>query len=430
MAFTWQWLRGNFDDPIETNTFAALKIILNGQTATRLYDHFSGGERDFINIALFPLAKCFAENWWTLLYEPRKSLEEDSLVSIRHSLDAYLNGFVFPPLTLWSGGDDAIIFERPNIRQEISSLEFLQTGDRSGSLPRVEVEGDIFRLINSVIDRLPKRDDTLPLRQAWDRVCTSLEDEGEREYCVAAGRLGIDPYDPEAVDITDLTDGLSERLFSNICEAVTPHELKPATDWARESTDSLHTFPEIDVSALGAIMVRDPQTPIWEHGYHVARTLRQNLGLNETTPRHAVDRLFGAAVRGHAAVIGPHPFALEAIAGRINGGMRVAVPKVSARLRRSTLCRAFYLAGRTLDGDASAVTTAGTLDQQASRAFAAELLTPAEWLRDRAGPNGLTEDDIETIANENVCPQTTIIWHAYNNRIPLRGVALPRMYSM
>jgi hypothetical protein len=54
------------------------------------------------------------------------------------------------------------------------------------------------------------------------------------------------------------------------------------------------------------------------------------------------------------------------------------------------------------------------------------MLVPADWLRERAGANGLTESDVETIAHENVCPETTVIWHAHNNDIPLRGVPLPR----
>jgi hypothetical protein len=54
----------------------------------------------------------------------------------------------------------------------------------------------------------------------------------------------------------------------------------------------------------------------------------------------------------------------------------------------------------------------------------------ADRLRERAGPNGLTVSDVETIAQENVCPESTVIWHAHNNAIPLRGVPLPRVYAL
>jgi hypothetical protein len=366
-----------------------------------------------------------------LLYEPRKSYEDDSLIEVRHSLDTYMKGFVFPALTLWSGGDDAITVETPNIRPQFSSLEFLNPVTRGATLPRVEAEQNLFELVRSVVDRLPLGTTGSQLREAWDRVCESLGNDEERRYCVAAGRLGIDPYDPDALDIAGLADGLSEHLFADVCEAATPEELPAAIEWLREGARRLGAFPEIDIADFGAVPPRDPRTRIWDYGYQAAGMVRRNLGLEGLDPRRVVDSMFGPAVGAHApAFSAGHPLALEGVADRRNGSMRVAIPKVSARLRRSTLCRASYLAWRIADGDYSAVTTAATLDQQASRAFAAEMLAPAEWLRRRAPPNGLTEIDVETIAQENICPESTVIWQAYNNGIPLRGIPLPRGYAM
>lgn len=45
MAFAWHWLRGNFDDPVDAKTFASFRIVLNGQIATKVYDHVAGGEQ-------------------------------------------------------------------------------------------------------------------------------------------------------------------------------------------------------------------------------------------------------------------------------------------------------------------------------------------------------------------------------------------------
>jgi hypothetical protein len=416
MVFEWQWLRGDFDDRNEVNTFSRLKIVVNGQIATRLYDHVAGGERDAVHVALYPLALCIAENWWSLLYEPRKSCVDDSLVEVRHSLDACMNGFEFPALTLWSGGDDAITVECPDIRLQFSNLEFLHPPVWSANLPRAEFEENLFDLVSTVVDRLPQGAGACPLSEAWGRVLGSLGDAGERRYSVAAGRLGIDPYDADALDIAGLAEGISEHLFSDVCEAVTSEELPSAAEWVREGSHRLSTFPEVDIRAFGAVTVRDARTKIWDHGYEAARMVRRKLQLEGLSPHRVVDTIFGAAVRGDApAFDGTKPTALEGMAGRRAGTMRVAIPKVSAQLRRATLCRASYLAWRIGDGEASAVTTAGTLDQQASRAFAAEMLAPAEWLRERAGPNGLTANDIEAIAEENICPETTVIWQAYNN---------------
>jgi hypothetical protein len=426
MAFEWEWLRGDLDDPVDVKTFAALRIVLNGQIATRLYDQIAGGQRDAVHVALYPLALFIAENWWPLLNEPRKSDEDDSYAEIRHSLDAYMRGFVFPALTVWSGGGDAITVETPDFRQQFSDLEFLHPQAQVSNLLRTEVEEDLYTLLAAVVDRVPRRGPGTPLHEAWDRVLGSLEDDEERRYCVSAGKLGIDPYHPDALDITELADGLSEHLFSDICEAATPDELPAAVEWAREGHHHSGAFPEVDIRAFGPVTVKDPRSKVYDHGYEVARIVRQNLGLEGLNPRRTVDRFFGAAVRADAhGIVGARPLALEGVAIRSDSTMRVLIPKVSARLRRSTLCRASYLAWRTADGDSSAVTTATTLDQQASRAFAAEMLAPAEFLKGRAGPNGLTPNDVVTIASENVCPEATVIWQAHNHGIPLRGISLP-----
>lgn len=429
MAFHWNWLRGEFDELVEVKSFASLKVDLNGEIITRLYDRVAEGERDTLNVVLYPLALALAENWWTLLYEPRKSDESNSLTEARHSLDSYMNGFVFPALTMWSGGDDAITIEHPNVRPQHSNLEFLPVSSSVTNLGRTDVEENLFELVRAVAERMPEDFAGGRLRGAWDRVLKSLGDEEERQYCKAAGRLGIDPYDPNAGDISELAKGLSNHLFSNICEAATASEMEAATDWARKSTRSLDSFPDIDIAQFGAMPRREAGEKIWMHGYEAARLVRQNLQLEGLSPRRAVDRIFGEAVRANSpSVDGVHPFALEAIANRRDGAMRVAIPATSARLRRSRLCRASYLAWKTSDGDSSAVTTATTLDQQASRAFAAELLAPAELIRELAGQDGLTPEKIEVFADKNVCPGQTVIWQAYNHGIPLRGVALPNTH--
>lgn len=424
MSFDWRWLRSAFDDPTDQRSFAALKIAINGEVLTRSYDHVSGTEREAINVALYPLALAVAENWWRLLYEPRKSEERHDAAESLHSLDAWMNGFVFPVMTMWSGGDDTIAIDHPNVRQPHSNIEFLPTDTTSSSLPRHEVEENLFQLVQAVLQRLP-RNASARLEAAWKRVLDSLSDTEERQYCEVAGRLGVDPYDPDVDDISSYAEGLTQRLFVGICEAVTRAEMPSAVEWARKGTKHASDFPEIDVVAFGTLPERNPRERIYRYGYEAARKVRGNLQLDVQSPRQAIDELFGPAVAVDG-MAGVHPYALEAIANRRNGSMRVIVPRTTARQRRFSLCRAAYLGWMTADGDFSAVTTATTQDQQASRAFAAELLAPEHLLRELAGKDGLTSVEIEHFAEENICPESAIIWQAHNHDIPLRGVALPR----
>lgn len=424
MLFNWKWLRGDLDDPQEASTFAALSIRLDSHLLTRLYDNIAGGDRDSINVPLYPLALNLAENWWSFLHEPKKSETHEEG---RHALDAGMNGFIFPAINIWSGGNDTLFFEVPNIPQKFSNIEFLRSNElRNIHVSRNEIEENLFVFIKSVIDRCDRLAVSDPLREAWNRVIESMKDDEEREYCVASGRLGINPYDPDSLDISVFSSKLSPHLFSDVCDATTEPELSAAVAWAAEGEHYLGELPAIRVENFGPQPARDPRQRIWEHGYETARLVRQNLGLEGLRPRTVIDNIFGPAVRGDGSVFTKPPhFGLEAISDRMNGAMRVALPKSPARLRRSLLCRAAYLAWGAMDGDASAVTTASTLEQQASRAFAAELLAPSELLRNEAGSTGLTLSDIERIAGENICPQSTVIWQAYNHGIPLRGVGLP-----
>jgi len=427
MFLHWEWLRNNLDDPVEAKSFAAVKIAVNEDVLTRVYDRSAEGERDAINIALYPLALAIAENWWRLLYEPRKSEEESGAAELRHSLDSWMNGFVFPAVTLWSGGDDVIIIEQPKIRPQHSNLEFLPSDISGTNLPRPDVEENLFELVQAVLGRISKND-SAALEAAWKRVLESLSDIDEKRYCEAAGRLGVDPYDPDSEDISQFAQKLSDRLFANICEAARLTELSEAIEWAKEGVRRLSEFPDIDIAHFGEMPTRNIRSKIWDHGYEAARIVRRNLHLDGLNPRRVVDQIFGAAVAAEG-IAGKHPFALEAIANRRDGRIRVVVPRTTARQRRFKLCRASYLAWRYVEGESSAVTTASTLDQQASRAFAAELLAPEELLREIAGSDGLTAEKIDAFAEESVCPEAAIIWQAYNHGIPLRGVALPRANS-
>jgi hypothetical protein len=107
LALKTTWLKGDLDDLKETATFAALGITVDGDSLTRVYDHRAGGDRETIQVPVYPLALGLAENWWPLLYEPRKS-EHDSNFDSRHRLDLHMRGYLFPPLAIWSGGDDSL----------------------------------------------------------------------------------------------------------------------------------------------------------------------------------------------------------------------------------------------------------------------------------------------------------------------------------
>jgi len=429
LIFDPQWLVGHLDEAEDAATFAALLVAIDGKAATRVFDRLSGSERDRVRVPLFPLASMVAKGWWALLHEPRRLEEEgeDDLFLARHRLDAHLGGFLFPPLAIWSGGDETVLLDTPRPEHSpvpIARTEFLEPPlARPIALARNDVEDVLYGLVEATLSRLSTRDLTgSELREAWGRVRHALSDPEERDFCVAAGRLGLDPYDPDIPDLAEFAAGLSARQFADLCEAAAPDELPQATAWLRQSASRVQSAPPIAISDFGDLPHPELQQGAWREGYRAAQAVRTRLGLG-LHPKRAVERLLDGAASGHATTLDPVQGPVEGLVQRRDGTARVAVTGRTAPQRRFRLCRGAYLAWRAGEAGDGLVTVAGTRAQQASRAFAAELLAPAELLRERAGAHGLTQDGLDDLASEFRCDPRVIINQARNHRVPLRGVA-------
>jgi hypothetical protein len=418
------WLSGELDDQRETATFAALSILIDGVQLTRLYDRKSGGQRDSVQVPLYPLTVGLAANWWALLYEPRKS-NEDLAFDSRHRLDVYMRGFVFPPIALWSAGEEALVVETPLADASGPNLVELlapplQTPD---VIHRTEVEQNLIDLVQTTLARLRGRSiEHRALEEDWRRILKSMADPEERSYCITAGRLGLDPYDPDNPDLTTFSRGISPDLFGDVCEAARTDELKEISRWIRENEKRLRKSPKIDISQYGPPPKVDLSVRPWEEGYKAAEHLRTVLGIKSGDPKRALKSLFDGALDNGMYVLPVGPSAIEALTLRKTDHMQIGVQKRIPLQRRFHACRATYLAWHCAEGQQAGITIAKTRRQQASRAFAAELLAPAELLRERAGSHGLTPDDIGAIAREFECPEWVLIHQAENHRIPLRGI--------
>ncbi len=157
-------------------------------------------------------------------------------------------------------------------------------------------------------------------------------------------------------------------------------------------------------------------------GYDSARLLRSRIHLPED-PKAAIDQLLGDAVLYPEAQLENSPDdAVEGVIRRQKGELRALVAARSARQRRFRTCLAVYLGWRAGSNGDAAATGAITWRQQASRAFGAELLAPANLLKERAGKGGLTQLSVDRLASEWMCPPQAIVHQAQNHRIPLLGV--------
>jgi hypothetical protein len=413
-------------DEAEAQAFTRLRIAVGESLVTRNVSKRGGGESDAITTSLLPLAEFLADGWWPLLYEPQRQKITDAFRA-RHRLDTGMRGYAFPAFALWSGGETAVLADWASFPSQHAQVSFIEPRpEEIVQLERDAVETDLMDLVETVIDRT--NGSSPQLLEAWDRVRRSIADPDEFNYCVASGRLGLDPYDPDGPDLAELAAGIQEPLFQDISEVVEVSDLVAAAEWTREQELRLKLFPETDLSAFGAFAKDELLHPAWYAGQVSAELLRAHTGVPTEDPRLAVDQLLGGIIAEGGELTSSGPAGVTALLHRSDSSAKIGAVARSARQRRFRTLAATYLAWTASGGEDHAATEAHTRRQQASRAFAAEMVAPRQALLARAPREGFDDDDLLFWAGEFVCPYETIKWQAYRAGIPLRGVELPRPY--
>jgi hypothetical protein len=418
------WAGGNLEDAAEALTLTRLKILVGDAVLTRNVSRRGGGVSEAVNVPLLPLAEAIADNWWMLLHEPFRAGAGDAFRA-RHRLDVPMHGFSFPAIAICSGGDDTVLAAWANRNDRHASIEFLTpTIEGPESLSRDQVEAALMDLVETCIERLRSSKARNSVTEAWSRVRESISEAEEYAYCRTAGKLGLDPYDPDAPDLNDLASSIDPVLFEEVSDAAFLEDMFQITAWVRDSQSSLNRAPSVDLAALGTRPVDTLSEPAWVAGLNAAQLLRDQAGLDVHRPRRGLEDLLGEVLLAKSRVFEALPPSITTLMKRENGNVRVATAARSAREQRFKSCAAIYVAWSTDEGAQRATTTAFTRRQQAARSFAAEVLAPRAFLRGRASTHGFTADEIEALAGELICPNETIVWQAFNAGIPLRGVEL------
>lgn len=382
-----QWLPSDLDEPGEAATFAEIIVAVDGDPVAQLENPDTGAVYEGTQIPTLPLAIGLARRWWRLLHEPEK--HSDRRVEARHRLDVLTPGYVFPPLALWSAGEGIVArLLTPDLRFQRQRF-ILPERDEPWYLPRTPVESALSVFIEATIARLDK-EDSRELDDTWQKLKTSLVDPEERAWCIAAGRLGFDPYDAETPDLDDLAGTLSPALFADLSEAATVDELPAARSWIEARTTRLAQAAEIEVGDLGVFPSGEPDDYPAHVGYAAADHLRAVMGL-DPNPRQVVKELLGSATAAEREA--PHP--VQGVGHRANGVLRAAVAAPDDEDARFRLLRATFVGWQASPGDDIFVGRVKTRRHQAAGAFAAEILAPRRLLEHRTQSRRPSEGDVE-----------------------------------
>ncbi|MGH3622014.1 MAG: hypothetical protein ACRDQ5_09520, partial [Sciscionella sp.] len=374
-------------------TWARFEFWVEGECATQVEDKENGSARRSIYVSLYPLAEWIAFNWWLLSYDYRstwtveKSRVRDTLYRQRvwseirpHRVREAGDGFVWPDLAILpqDNGQTLLVWRSDQSAQEGWATRFISNGSKRVSSREVLLV--LSSIVEKVIHRLREQGiGKSSLMEEWERV--SSPDEAERDFCVAAARLGLDPYSDEAISLEDgiirAASSLSGEVLTDFLGVARPSAINEEIDWVLSSAD-LARQPNVDaINPLPKLADTELNytTSPWRIGWKEASSLRDKLDISPTDPVQMESWIHTDSRPTLNAGMQALGFAEGSSIGRL-----VLAKSYMSKVRRFTEARALWHLAHSPSGIFLVVATYGDR-QKIERAFAAEFLAPAEGIR-------------------------------------------------
>ena len=402
-----------------------MTIRIDGAPVTRVSDRRTKGWRNSVHGSVFPLCRWLVDNLWFLLYEPYRwpvrygsrdlaRNEADRPWVRRHSLLAAREGGALPDLTLFRDGDAVLArWLRDGGDASHPSLRFVREGEARLS------PDTVWDSIGALVDTLLQRAGDLPhadvamLRDDWNHLRNLTPDEAA--LCAWAARLGINAHyedelsDGDAQRLRAAAEKLEARLADDLLDAAGLDTLPSDLEWIDEAHRRARTARRASNSDTAPDSEwhgppRRNGTSAYALGYGHARALREHAGIGAGTlpdmaaflRRHgwADDPLLATRTTPSAGILGVLDH------GRDDVPVLAAPLPANETSERFLLARSLYLQAASPSTARRLVTSSHTWDQRASRAFAAELLAPADALRDRVRGDSVSAREVAQYADE------------------------------
>jgi hypothetical protein len=374
---------------------------------------------DYLTVPAYYLVEWLAQNWWAFLYEPKKldSSAAETEFRERHWLGIPRHGFALPDAMFTPSGPTIEVSARSSYLR-FAQLSFIES---CNSVVRTEdVRRQLSLFIETILGRMNERGiKNSEAHDSWKRVTeTSAEEES---YCRLLGSMGLSPYiaHPEIDQALDgISDVITTSVLEDLCEASTLSNFKRAAEFTSQISNILASSETLDVSPFVKITKpEDNMQRAYEWGYNAAAHARNALGISNDDPNGRVEFFRKLGIEPKAARdIGTAVstvFPIQAAVSREQKQMKLALS--SGTDKDFSAARASFLAW--VSGDSSRlVTTARTRQQRASRAFGAELLAPAAFLRKRLGRDrDVSPFTLDKVSNEIGVASTIVRLQAQNN---------------
>ncbi|MEI8393552.1 MAG: hypothetical protein WCF85_02370 [Rhodospirillaceae bacterium] len=431
LDITALWSEQTTTGPLQkiNHTLCRLGIACNGTLATRFVTD-KGDTGDRVEVPAYYLAEWLAVNWWAIFHEPIKSDDESDTAGNndgfqeRHWIGAARNGFSLPDLWLVPVGDEMQV-DATSTYLSGSRLKFL--GNSSYKIPVSQAKISTTTFVNSVISRLKSKGllDT-ELQEVWSLV--EATNDAERTFCERIGALGLSPYNeyPEIEKALDLAaEALPDHIVRDLCEAATPENFVDMARWVSQAFEALNARNAvIDFSEIPERPITSDPRP-WSWGKKAATILRDSFSLAPTDPSSGKEILsrLGADPKSMDTFLTINELlGIEGALDRLDDGVRLVIASNKELPQRLfAMARALFLGWGAGKQDARLITRAHTAEQQASRAFAAELLAPIAYIRSRVGSGIASNHRLGEIAHELGVSLKVIFYQAQNNHLSIAG---------
>lgn len=418
---TCSWLPQRGESELD-RTLGRIVMTIGDKIITK-HRYYDETESDYLEIPAYFLAEWIAENWWPLLWEPRKSEDvgDDPDFLDRHCILAAQHGFALPRLLIVPFGRNIRVSATARDVQ-IADVRFLKGGE--GILSRQEVESDLKKFVTKVVLRLRDKQATkTALQDLWELIEGTAPEEAL--FCQLMGALGMSPYvsNPAIEDVLESAHAkLGERLLMDLCLACTPEDFSTEAEKAKETVAAIESVSNSTLAPLSAIPLPADSIslPAWRRGVNAAKRVRQKLNISDTDA-HGADRLFellrlntGKAFNG----INAHretPI-IVGLMERNDQDARIALLQENEQQRRFAAARGVYAAWSSeQQRESRLLTPAVTRGQQANRAFAAELMAPYAYIRSQAKSSKISQDRIVDLASNLNIGADVVRKNAQNN---------------
>jgi hypothetical protein len=428
-----EWLEApGVTTPELAATWARYEIWLGGRCVTPV-ETTDGTFRRSVYGSLYPLAYWIATNWWLLNSHIRPSAVDTHYWTWRnvrshpwlaqHNFRGAGDGMAWPDLTIVPEGAISHIVWKQDYQRNSTPVRFASDG--SGYVGVDELRAELAAVVNHVLERLSETGlPKTPLAEEWSEVAKA--DDQERDFCRTTARLGIDPYsvDDDTTDaIVNIAAQLPVEVADDFFDSADIASLAAAADWARRAmlvseraaARAANTLQDIytvvSAKPSGLTGTTDAERP-WALGYAMARQLRHELSVKDTdwfdvspwvgvgdvtAPSHGIYGFASVTEDRCGVVLGNR--GLGATTARF--GLARALGRVVARPGQQRFI----------------LSAARSYDERVARAFAAELLAPAEGIRRTLESIGETDDSaLEAVARRfRVSP--LVVRHQYDNQI-------------